>query len=121
MITAKKLYKGKIYNIYAIYEDDKCFVEEFISKLKDEDKKKVFALLQRSADVGIPENEEKFKKLSDKIWEFKSYQVRIFCTFEENKIILLIDGFIKKKSKTPKNEIERAKKLLKKYLEYKNE
>lgn len=121
MITAKEIYKGKIYTIFAIYEGEKCFVREFIDKFKEEDKKKVLKLLQRSADVGIPKNKEKFKKLSERIWEFKSYQVRILCTLEGNKIILLIDGFIKKKNKTPKNEIERAKNLLKRYWEHKNE
>lgn len=115
MMTIKKLYEGKEYHIYAICGGNKCFVQEFIEKLNDKDKKKIIALLKRSADSGIPRNEEKFKKLVDDIWEFKSYQIRILCTLENNKIILLIHGFIKKKNETPKKEIEKANRLLKEF------
>lgn len=44
---------------------------------------------------------------------------RIFCVFEENRIVVLLNGFVKKDQKTPRLEIERAQRLMKKYYESK--
>ncbi len=40
---------------------------------------------------------------------------RIFCFFEEDKLIVLANGFQKKTQRTPKQEIERALKIKKEY------
>lgn len=40
---------------------------------------------------------------------------RIFCFFEEEKLIVLANGFQKKTRKTPKKEIEKALKIKKEY------
>lgn len=42
---------------------------------------------------------------------------RIFCFFDEGQLVILMNGFQKKTKKTPKTEIERAKKLKKQYYE----
>ncbi|WP_317132734.1 type II toxin-antitoxin system RelE/ParE family toxin [Kaistella jeonii] len=44
---------------------------------------------------------------------------RIFCFFDEGKLVILINGFQKKTQKTPKKEIEKALKIKDQYhLEY---
>ena len=40
---------------------------------------------------------------------------RIFCFFDEGKLIVLANGFQKKTQKTPKGEIEKALKIKKEY------
>jgi phage-related protein len=45
---------------------------------------------------------------------------QIFCFFDEGNLIILLNGFQKKTEKTPKNEIEKAKRLKKKYYEDKS-
>jgi phage-related protein len=40
---------------------------------------------------------------------------RIFCFFDEGKLIVLANGFQKKTQKTPKSEIERALKIKREY------
>jgi phage-related protein len=40
---------------------------------------------------------------------------RIFCFFDEEKLIVLANGFQKKTQKTPKSEIEKALKIKKEY------
>ncbi|WP_260393286.1 type II toxin-antitoxin system RelE/ParE family toxin [Riemerella anatipestifer] len=40
---------------------------------------------------------------------------RIFCFFDEGKLIVLTNGFQKKTQKTPKKEIEKALKIKKEY------
>ena len=45
---------------------------------------------------------------------------RILCFFDEGNLIILLNGFQKKSDKTPKNEIEKAECLKKKYYEEKS-
>lgn len=41
---------------------------------------------------------------------------RIFCCFDEGSLVILFNGFQKKTQKTPKQQIDRAKKLMKEYF-----
>jgi phage-related protein len=112
MIGKVLLYRGRKFSIYAITRGRKCLVKEFKDELSESDSKKVVALLKRAAEHGPPVNEEKFKLLRDRIFEFKSHQVRILCAFDKGQIIILTHGFIKQKGNTPETEIERARRLL---------
>ena len=47
-------------------------------------------------------------QLGSNIW-------RVFCFFDNGKLVVLLNGFQKKTQKTPKGEIERALKLKIKY------
>ena len=46
-------------------------------------------------------------------------QIRIFCFFDEGQLVVLTNCFVKKTQKTPKKELELAKKLKKEYFETK--
>lgn len=46
---------------------------------------------------------------------------RVFCCFDEGKLIVLFNGFQKKTQKTPKGEIEKAEKLKNEYFKGKND
>ena len=50
---------------------------------------------------------------------FRRNIFRIFCFFDEDKLIILLHGFQKKTQKTPKNEITKAKRLREEYYEQK--
>ena len=41
---------------------------------------------------------------------------RIFCCFDDGALVILFNGFQKKTEKTPKKEIDRAKRLMKEYF-----
>ena len=45
--------------------------------------------------------------------ESESNIYRIFCCFDEGNLIILMNGFQKKTQKTPKLEIEKAKRIMK--------
>ena len=47
-------------------------------------------------------------KLGSNIW-------RIFCFFDKGKLVILLNGFVKKTQKTPKKEINKALKLMESY------
>ena len=51
--------------------------------------------------------------------EYNSNIYRIFCCFDEGKLIVLFNGFQKKTQKTPKVEIERAMLLKSEYFQAK--
>ena len=36
---------------------------------------------------------------------------RVFCFFDKGRLVILLNGFVKKTQKTPKNEIEKAKQI----------
>ena len=40
---------------------------------------------------------------------------RVFCFFDNGKLVILLNGFQKKTQKTPKNEMDKALKLMTKY------
>jgi phage-related protein len=52
-------------------------------------------------------------KLGSNIW-------RVFCFFDKGKLVILLNGFVKKTQKTPKKEIDKAVRLMKEYYEQKN-
>ncbi|MGN0229106.1 MAG: type II toxin-antitoxin system RelE/ParE family toxin [Muribaculaceae bacterium] len=68
-------------------------------------------------------NNELFKKLTDNIWEFRTryqgiaYRLLAFWDKDTKALVIATHGFIKKKQKTPPNEIKRAEDLMKKYYE----
>jgi len=51
--------------------------------------------------------------------EFQSNIYRIFCCFDQGRLVVLFNGFQKKTQKTPKNEIEKAMRLKQEYFNLK--
>ena len=51
--------------------------------------------------------------------EYQSNIYRIFCCFDEGRLVVLFNGFQKKTQKTPKKELEKAERLMKQYFESK--
>ncbi len=52
--------------------------------------------------------------------QFGNNVYRIFCFFDDGKLIILLNGFAKKTQKTPKREVERALRLRDEYYEEKS-
>lgn len=77
-------------------------------------KAKVIGNLHLLEEYGNLAREPLSKHLEDGIFELRSKVgtdvVRILYFFEENRIIIATNGFVKKQQKTPKSEIELAKK-----------
>lgn len=102
-----------------VYRDDSGVkpVIFFIDQLQINVQSKIFPLLQLFADKGEIRNDEKFKLEEKPIFVFKSYQVRLYCFFypkASKKTLVLTHGYIKKKNKVPKIELDKAKKIFQK-------
>jgi phage-related protein len=95
---------------------------EFLKSIDEKTRYKILFNIDKSKKFNDP---KVFKKLDDEIWEFriefKKMQMRLLSFWDKrnNKHTLVIctHGFIKKTKKVPKNEIEKARQLMKMYFE----
>jgi len=95
---------------------------EFVNALEKKHAEKIFYNIRKSQ---IEIDPELFKKLQDDIWEFRTlyqglqYRLLAFWDKTDNKntVVVSTHGFIKKRSKVPENEIQRAKQLKNSYFE----
>ena len=91
-------------------------VLEYLKTLEIKHSEKIIYNIRKSQSKNDP---ELFKKLEEDIWEFRTlyqkskYRLLAFWdkTDSENTLVIATNGFIKKQSKVPKNEIERAKRM----------
>lgn len=103
-----------------ILEPYKNYFWDFYNSLKQNVKDKTDYVLQIVISVQrVPT--KFFKHLEDGIYEIRveagSNIYRILTFFDDNKLVILLHGFRKKTQKTPRKEIERAKKLRKDYYD----
>ncbi|MEM1405500.1 MAG: type II toxin-antitoxin system RelE/ParE family toxin [Bacteroidota bacterium] len=103
-----------------IVEPFRDYFWDFYNPLKQSVKDKVDYVLQIVVSVQrVPT--KFFKHLEDGIYEIRievgGNIYRIFTFFDDNKLVILLHGFQKKTQKTPRKEIERAKKLRKEYYD----
>jgi len=97
----------------------------FFSKFYEEQNKKTRDKIDYIIDIvkhveKVPIKFLKYLKNTDGLFEIRISttfkQIRIFCFFDEDKIIVLTNCFAKKTQKTPKKELELAIKLKKEYF-----
>ena len=94
---------------------------DFIESLDSKSRKKLIYNIDKTKYVNDP---KLFKKLNDNIWEFRTkfsgIQYRLFAFWDksDNKETLVISthGIVKKVSKVPKTEIDKAEKIRTDYL-----
>jgi phage-related protein len=92
--------------------------------LKNLDKKHYEKILYNIRKVQVRKDPELFKKITDDIWEFRTlydgFQYRLLAFWDKesalNTIVIATHGFIKKQTKVPEKEIEKATMLRAKYF-----
>jgi len=94
---------------------------EFYKKQDQKVKSKIQYVLELIKQVDrVPEKFLKHLEGTNGLYEIRiEYQsniYRIFCCFDEGKLVILFNGFHKKTLKTPKNELAKAKALMKDYF-----
>lgn len=103
------------------------YENHFIKFYQEQDEKvktKIQYVLELIKQVDrVPEKFLKHLSGTDGLYEvrveYKSNIYRIFCCFDEGKLVVLFNGFQKKTQKTPSNELEKAVQLMNKYFENK--
>lgn len=101
--------------IWACESNGKMPAREFVLAQSPKNRAKLVALFGRLADFGVIHNREKFKKLEDDLWEFKSFQIRVLGAFRPNGIFVLAHGVTKKKDELSPSDIEIAKRILREH------
>jgi phage-related protein len=98
----------------------KHYFSDFYSKQKQKVKDKILwtiRLIENQKQV--PEDYLKHMDDTNGLFEIKVQQgsdtLRIFCFFDEGKLIVLANGYLKKSQKTPKSQINKALKIKKEY------
>jgi phage-related protein len=99
--------------------------EEFLMKQPEKVQNKIFKIIEAIETLErIPSNYLKSMEGTNGLYEARiqlaSNIWRVFCFFDEGKLVILLNGFQKKTQKTPKNELEKALKLMVKYHTEKN-
>jgi phage-related protein len=102
---------------------DNYFIE-FYQDQNDKVKGKIQYVLEVIKQVDrVPEKFLKHLTGTDGLYEIRvEYQsniYRVFCCFDEGKLVVLFNGFQKKTQKTPKAELEKAVKIMKTYFNQK--
>ncbi len=102
----------------------KNYFIDFYSSQNEKVQKKIDYTLKLIETVErVPEKFLKHIENTDGLYEvrvrYKNGIFRIFCCFDEDRIIILFNGFQKKTQKLPKKEIEKGLKLKQEYFQNK--
>lgn len=97
--------------------------EDFLKEQTEKVQDKIFKIIEAIETLErVPKNYLKqitgTKALYEARIQLASNIWRVFCFFDNDKLVILLNGFQKKTQKTPKTVIEKAKKLM---IEYYNE
>ena len=112
------------------YQDKrgKIPVIDYITALKKQGGKdgrinaaKINDYIQVLQSVGIAAGEPYMKHLDGEIWELRPIRNRILFAARSGDTFILLHPFVKSTQKTPRREIEQAKRELKDYIERENE
>lgn len=73
---------------------------------------RMVALMDRVAVEGPRQGAAKCHQIDGEIWELIRGSLRILFAHDGHRLILCTSGFVKKSQRTPKKEIDRAKRIL---------
>jgi phage-related protein len=106
---------------------DIIFLEDAFDFLRSLDKKHSEKILYNIRKAQVEYDQDLMKKLNQEIWEFRTLyqgiQYRLLAFWDKsegnNSLVIATHGFIKKRSKVPENEIEKALNRKEKYFQEK--
>ncbi|MDK2979368.1 MAG: hypothetical protein PWP52_2082 [Bacteroidales bacterium] len=104
----------------------KNYFEDFLLEQSERVQNKIYKILEAIEILEqIPSRYLKHIKNTDGLYEVRVQLGtdiwRVFCFFDGERLVILLNGFQKKTQKTPKREIEKAQKLMKEYYKQKEQ
>ena len=108
---------GEKYRTVIFYKD---YFEKFFLKQRKKVKDKIVWTIELVEDLEIvPERYLKHIESTTGLYKMRVRvgrdSIRIFCFFDRDKLVILINGFQKKTQKIPQREIEKALKIMEEY------
>jgi phage-related protein len=103
----------------------KNYFEDFLLGQPKKVQDKIFKIIEAIETLErVPSNYLKAMEGTNGLYEARiqlaSNIWRVFCFFDNGKLVILLNGFQKKTQKTPKNELDKALRLMKEYYQEKN-
>ncbi|HQS50875.1 MAG: addiction module toxin RelE [Sphingobacteriales bacterium 17-39-43] len=103
----------------------KNYFEDFLLAQPKKVQDKIFKIIEAIETLErVPSNYLKFMSGTEGLYEARiqlgSNIWRVFCFFDNDKLVILLNGFQKKTQKTPKNEIDKALRLMTEYYSQKS-
>jgi phage-related protein len=103
----------------------KNYFEDFLLEQPIKVQDKIFKIIEAIETLErVPSNYLKAMEGTNGLYEARiqlaSNIWRVFCFFDNGRLVILLNGFQKKTQKTPKNELEKALRLMKEYYQEKN-
>ena len=98
----------------------KDYFQDFFVKQREKVRDKIIWTIELIEDVRkVPETYLKHIEDAEGLYEIRVQQgndiFRIFCFFDQEKLVILMNGFQKKSQKTPRKEINKAHKIKQEY------
>lgn len=107
--------------IFFEFDETHCPVQDFLDSLDNKMAAKIYGLMDVLAEAGTALRMPYSEHLGDGIFELRvklgSNITRVLYFFFIDKTIIMTNGFVKKQQKTPKAQIELAKKYRRIFLE----
>jgi phage-related protein len=98
----------------------KNYFEDFLKNQPQKVQDKIYKIIEAIETLErVPSNYLKHLESTNGLYEARirlsSNVWRVFCFFDNGNLVILLNGFQKKTQKTPKNEIEKALRLMEQY------
>lgn len=102
----------------------KSHFEDFLKSQPTKVQDKIFKIIEAIETLErVPSNYLKHLEGTDGLYEARIKLAteiwRVFCFFDEGRLVILLNGFTKKTQKTPKKELDKALSLKKEYYQQK--
>jgi phage-related protein len=103
----------------------KNYFEDFLLEQPKKVQDKIFKIIEAIETLErVPSNYLKSMEVTNGLYEARIQLAaniwRVFCFFDHGRLVILLNGFQKKTQKTPKNEIDKALRLMKQYYQEKS-
>ena len=103
----------------------KNYFEDFLLEQPKKVQDKIFKIIEAIETLErVPSNYLRSMEGTNGLYEARiqlaSNIWRVFCFFDHGRLVILLNGFQKKTQKTPKNEIDKALRLMKQYYQEKS-
>ena len=127
MIVAYQINQGPRFRLIAIgtQEDEKINLPYFefqqqAMRRAAKEWPKLVRILDYVVETGPPKDAEKSRQLRDGIFEFRTKGgLRLLWFYDEGRVVICVNGYIKQGQKTPRQQIEEAIQWKDKYFEAK--
>lgn len=114
--------RGRQFRLFLVGSDTQNPAYDFLQHLAQshpDEHAKLLARLQHAADHGPPKNKEQSRQLKGTgpvVLEFKTHKLRLFWFYDEQRVILCVNGIVKGTPKAQQQAIATARQWKSDYL-----